>query len=197
MNCCFSSLPNCQQFEDIKNVNPVIGFGPPTPYKGLAYTAFGLGAPVAGAITIQASSKPNAIFAPYLLTDPLAKPEISSSYSGSQVVSFDMKSVASGCYAATQNGALAPAISCTIRYTGTKATTGEEVTFDAIFLVKKLNAAGVSLGPEPVQTQVFPARFSGLKSLKPRILTAALPAVGGLTAQMALDDITYTANVRK
>ena len=71
------------------------------------------------------------------------------------------------------------------------------MTSDAVFVVKNLNAAGVALGPEKVQTQIFPARFSGLKSLRPRVLTAALPVVGGLTAQMAFDDITYTANVRK
>ncbi|CAK1366413.1 unnamed protein product [Cercospora beticola] len=29
-----TSVKYVANFEDIKNVNPVIGFGPPTPYKG-------------------------------------------------------------------------------------------------------------------------------------------------------------------
>jgi hypothetical protein len=151
---------------------------------------------VPGTLTIQASSKPNAVFAPYLLVDPLATPEISSVYSGSKVVSFDMESIASGCYAATENGALAPAISCTIRYTGTKVS-GEEVTFDAVYEVKNLNLLGVALAAEKVQTKYFPPSFKGLTSLKPDILTAALPAIDGVTAQMAFDDVIYTAHVKR
>lgn len=147
-------------------------------------------------MTIQASSKPNAVFAPYLLVDPLATPEISSVYPDSKVASFDVESVASGCYAATENGALAPAISCTIRYTGTKAS-GEEVTFDAVFEVKNLNLLGVALAAETVQRKAFPASFKSLTSLKPEILTAALPAIDGVTAQMAFDDFIYTAHVKK
>jgi hypothetical protein len=148
-------------------------------------------------LTIQASSKPNAVFAPYLLTDPLATPEISSVYDGSKVASFDMKSIAAGCYAATQNGALAPAISCTIRYTGTKAATGKKVTYDQVFQVKSVNLLGIALAAENVQKTIFPKDFNGLSSLKPTILTAALPAVNGVTAQMAFDDVVYTANVKK
>jgi hypothetical protein len=88
----------------------------------------------------------------------LATPEITSSYSGSKVVSFDMESIASGCYAATEQGAAAPPISCTIRYTGTKVS-GEEVTFDAVFTVKNLNLLGIALAGEAVQTQRFPSSF--------------------------------------
>jgi hypothetical protein len=202
------------QFDDIPGVNPVLGFAPPEPYKlyvtrhvemlrhwanecRLSYTAFGLGAPIPGTLTIQAASKPNAVFAPYLLTDPLATPEISSVYDGSKVASFDAKSIASGCYAATQNGALAPAISCTIRYTGTKAATGKEVTHDQVFEVKPLDLLGIALAAEKVPKTSFPKNFDGLSSLKPEILTAALPAVDGVTAQMAFDDFVYTANVKK
>lgn len=148
-------------------------------------------------MTIQAASKPNAVFAPYLLTDPLATPEISSVYDGSKVASFDMKSIASGCYAATQNGVLAPAISCTIRYTGVKAASGKEVIHDQVFEVKSVNLLGIALAAEKVQKTTFPRDFDGLSSLKPNILTAALPAVDGVTAQMAFDDVVYTANVKK
>lgn len=195
-------------------MNPVLGFAPPEPYKlyvacckemarhwtneyRLSYTAFGLGAPIPGTLTIQASSKPNAVFAPYLLTDPLATPEISSVYEGSKVASLDLKSIASGCYAATQNGALAPAIGCTIRYTGTKAATGKQVIHDQVFEVKSVNLLGIALAAEKVQKTTFPSNFNGLSSVKPNILTAALPAVDGVTAQMAFDDVVYTANVRK
>jgi hypothetical protein len=107
-----------------------------------------------------------------------------------------MESIASGCYAATENGALAPAISCTIRYTGTKVS-GEEVTFDAVYEVKNLNLLGVALTAEKVQRKSFPSSFKSLTSLKPDILTAALPAIDGVTAQMAFDDIIYTAHVKK
>jgi hypothetical protein len=162
----------------------------------LSYTAFGVGASAPGALSLQASSKPNFAFAPYLLVDPLATPEISSSYSGSKVVSFDMESIASGCYAATEQGAVAPPISCTIRYTGTKVS-GEEVTFDAVFEVKNLNVLGVALAGQDVQAKRFPPTFKGLTSLKPNILTAALPAIDGVTAQMGFDDLVYTAYVKK
>jgi hypothetical protein len=131
------------------------------------------------------------------LIDPLATPEISASYPNSKVASFDAESIASGCYAATENGVLAPAISCTIRYTGTKAGTGEQVTFDAVFEVSTpLNVAGIAIGPQKLQKKVFPSQFRGITSLKPRVLTAALPA-GGVTAQMAFDDFVYTVYVRK
>jgi hypothetical protein len=162
----------------------------------LSYTAFGVGASIDGALALQAKSRPNFAFAPYLLVDPLAKPEISSSYSGSKVASFDVESIASGCYAATEQGAAAPPISCTIRYTGTKVS-GEQVTFDAVFEVKSLNLLGIALAGESVQTKRFPASFKDLTSLKPNILTAALPAVDGVTAQMGFDDITYVAHVKR
>lgn len=195
-------------------MNPVLGFAPPKPYElyvashkekfryqanghSLSYTAFALGAPIADSITIQPSSGRNAVFGPALLTDPLAQPEISSVYDGSKVVSFDLKSVAGGCYAATQNGAITPAISCTIRYTGIKAASGEEVFHDQVFKVKSVDALGIALAAEKVQKTTFPSNFNGLSSLKPNILTAALPPVNNLAAHMTLDDLVYTANVKK
>jgi len=196
-------------------VNPVLGFAPPKPYKlyvtchinktghqanehSLAYTAFALGAPIAKSITIQPSSGKNAVFAPALLTDPLARPEISSVYDGSKVAYFDVKSIAGGCYAATQNGAITPAVSCTIRYTGIKAgSNDEEVTHDQVFKVKNVNLQGISLAAEKVQHTTFPHNFNGLSSLKPSILTAATPPVNNLLAHMTFDDFVYTANVKK
>ena len=163
----------------------------------LAYTAFALGAPLAQSITIQASSGRNAVFAPALVTVPLAVPEISSEYDGSKVASFDVKSIAAGCYVATQNGAITPAVSCTIRYAGIKAASGEEVTHDQVFKVKNANALGVALAAEKVQKTTFPATFKGLSSLKPTILTAVTPPVNNLAAHMAFDDFVYTANVKK
>jgi hypothetical protein len=130
------------------------------------------------------------------LIDPLATPEISTSYPNSKVASFDAESIASGCYTATEQGLLAPAISCTIRYTGTKAVTGEQVTFDAVFEVTALNVAGVAIGSQKLQKKAFPKQFRDITSLKPRVLTAALPA-GGATAQMAFDDFVYTAYIKK
>jgi len=195
--------------------NAVTGIDVPEPYKGyghlatrssiltepiadptrsLEYTAFAYGAPTP--LFIQPSSKTNLALAPYLLNDPLATPKISASYSGSKVTSFDAESIVSGCYAAAQNGILAPAISCTIRYTGTKAVTGEEVIFDAAFEVTTLNLLGIAIGPQTVQKKSFPKQFRGITSLKPRVLTAALPA-GALTAQMAFDDFVYTAYTRQ
>jgi hypothetical protein len=161
----------------------------------LSYTAIGVGASAPGALALQASSKPNFSLAPYL-SGGLATPEISSSYSGSKVVSFDMESIASGCYAATHQGAAAPPISCTIRFTGTK-TSGEQVTFDAAFVVDNPSLLGVGLSGQSVQTKRFPSNFKGLTSLKPNILTAALPAIDGVTAEMGFDDITYTAHVKR
>ena len=145
---------------------------------------------------IQPFSSPNFAVSPALGVDPLATPEISSSYPDSRVTSFDAESISSGCYAATEQGLLAPAISCTIRYTGTKAVTGEQVTFDAVFEVTTLNLAGIAVSPQVLQRKAFPRQFRDITSLKPRVLTAALPA-GALTAQMAFDDFVYTVYIKK
>ena len=108
-----------------------------------------------------------------------------------------MKHAAAGCFAATQNGVIAPAISCTIRYTGIKAASGEEIFHDQVFKVKNVNVLGIALAAEKVQKTTFPHTFAGLSSLKPSILTAALPKVNNLVAYMAFDDLVYTANVKK
>ena len=137
------------------------------------------------------------MFAPYLLVDTLAQPKISSVYDGSKVDSFAVKSIAGGCYASTQSGAALPAISCTIRYTGIKAATGAEVLHDQVFEIKSVNALGLALAAEKVQKTTFPGTFNGLSSLKPRVLTAALPNTRDVNVHMAFDDFVYTANVRK
>ncbi|GAB7365959.1 hypothetical protein MBLNU230_g7287t1 [Neophaeotheca triangularis] len=206
------AVPQNANFDDIPNVNPVLGFAPPDGYKlqvpkptispchsiltipSLSYTAFGLGQPVPNTLTIQPSSRDNAVFAPYILTDPLATPEIYVDYPGSQTVSFDMRSIASGCYAATQNGALAPAISCTIRYTGTKRD-GSEVTHDFRYRVQKVNLLGIALSAEKVQKTTFPSSFRDLVSLRPEVVGKDLLGVD--LAQMAFDDVVYVAHVTK
>lgn len=137
------------------------------------------------------------MFAPALVTGPLATAEISSVYDGSKVASFDAKSIAAGCYAATQNGVITPAVDCTIRYTGIKAASGEEVTHDQVFKAKSANALGIALAAEKVQKTTFPPNFVGLSSLKPNILTAATPPVNNRAAHMSFDDFVYTANVKK
>jgi hypothetical protein len=135
------------------------------------------------------------------VTGGLGTPEITTVYEGSNVVSFDAESAASGCYVATNNGAAAPGIDCTIRWTGEKAVTGPPVTFDAIFTVGQKSIAGISVfAPEPVQKKLFPANFNGLRSLKPEIVSDTLPVIPGFpvgTVQMVLDDFAYTAHVKK
>jgi hypothetical protein len=88
-----------------------------------------------------------------------------------------MKSMAAGCYAATQNGAIAPAIDYTICYTGIEAVSGKEVIFDQVFKVGAASSIGVALTAVEVQEAAFPGTFVGISSLKPSVLTAALPAV--------------------
>ncbi|KAI7493664.1 hypothetical protein KC367_g8476 [Hortaea werneckii] len=189
------ALSQVATFDDIAGVNPVLGFAPPTPYKHLTYTAFGLGAPAPGSLTIQASSPDNAVFAPYITTGLLTQPAIGT---GKDTLSFDMKSIANGCYAATENGALAPAIDCTIRYTGFKAGSEEKVTHDYVYeTCAVLDILGVALQSAQVKTTRFPPSFSNLEKIEPEVLTAALPAVQGVTVQMAFDDVAYVANVQK
>jgi hypothetical protein len=45
---------------------------------------------------IQPSSKPNLFVAPYVVTGGLGTPEITTTYPGSNFVSFDAESIASG-----------------------------------------------------------------------------------------------------
>ncbi|KZM24108.1 uncharacterized protein EKO05_0010262 [Ascochyta rabiei] len=182
-------------YDDIKNVNPAIGIAPPKPYKFLQYIGYGLGAPVPGTITIQASSAKNAIFAPYLLAGaPLVMPVVFSNYTDSKVLSFDLKSIADGCYAATQNGILAPAINCTIRYTGTKRD-GKEVVYDSVYGTGEI--LGLALHAIPVKSHEFPVLdFSDLVQVKPKIIKATLPNLLGAVAQMAFDDMTYEVTLK-
>ena len=150
---------------------------------------------------IQPSSKPNFFVGPYIPAGGLAVPEITTTYAGSNIVSFDAKSIAAGCYVGTNNGAAAPAMGCTIRFTGVKAVTGPDVIFDFAFIVGPQNLIGISLPPVQVQKVVFPPTFKGLKSLKPKVIDPALPVITGMdrsikTVQMGLDDFTYTAYVK-
>jgi hypothetical protein len=159
----------------------------------LAYNGLGCGSPLALVNNIQPSSGSNLLIAKSVL------PEISSAYPGSKVTSFDMESVASGCYLPSRNGLLAPAVSCTIRFTGTKAVSGLDETLEFEFVVKK-GLIGIALAPIPLQKKPFPTRFSGLRSLRAEILTTDVPVVDDLpiaTASLVMDDAVYTAHVEE
>jgi hypothetical protein len=166
--------------------------------RRLAYTAFGVGSPVPGATTVQPYSKSNAVFAPYPVTKLLTQPKISSDYTGSNVASFDMESIAHGCFVALQQGAVAPALSCTIRYIGTKAGSGKKVIVDKEFKITKPGLYGLSTGPETLQKVIFKDEddLKGLVSLEPSILKPTILVVKGVVAQMGFDEIAYTAHVR-
>lgn len=110
-----------------------------------------------------------------------------------------MHSTASGCYAATQNGALAPATSCTIRYTGTKRN-GSKVVYDYEYRVRNVDLAGTALSAEKVRRTMFPSRFRDLVSLEPEVVDGGLLGLvlgEGVVAQMAFDDLAYTAYVEE
>lgn len=147
------------------------------------------------AVTIQPYSEPNVAVAPSIL---LAKQNISSIYAGSKVASFDMKSIAHGCFIQGPARVTSPAFGCTVRYVGTKAGSGKQEIFDAAFNVTKRNIYGFAAGPEKVQVVEFPATFDGLTSVEPSIWKPAnLRATEGSLVQMAFDEVTYTAHVRE
>jgi hypothetical protein len=164
----------------------------------MRYTGFGCGSPLPLLGNIQPSSKLNMFFGK---SDTI---EISSAYTdtGSEVISFGVKSIASGCFEAASNGAIATAVSCTICYTGVKATPGPDVVFDAKFrIVGKLSLLNIPLDLEPLQTKDFPSGFNDLRSLKIERLTSDLPiAINGRPpigrVGMAFDDIVQTVLVK-
>lgn len=119
----------------------------------------------------------------------LGNPKISSGYTGSKVASFDIKSIAHGCFVQARQGVVvSPAFACTIRYKGTDAGSGEAKIFDAPFKVVKRNMSGFAAGPEKVQVVEFPESFgTGLTSLEPsKLRPAALRVAGGAAVRMAL-----------
>lgn len=163
-----------------------------------------MGASVRGGIALQASSFENAIFAPSLLSGgPLAEPSISSTYTDSKVIYFDLKSIADGCYLPTSNGLAAPAINCTIRYTATKAT-GETVIYDSEYDVG--NDLGIALKGVPVKNHLFPMPlFSKITEVKPKVIKTVLlpdiaesmfPGISKAVAKMGFDDMAYDVYVK-
>lgn len=153
------------------------------------------------AISIAPSSPDYFAFGPYLLKagELLATPNITSIYAGSKVASFDMKSMSSGCGLSTQNGVVAPAFSCVIRYTGVKAGTGKIVTFEAkpfIIAGPRILGLPVSSNSEKVQRVEFPAEFNGLTSLSFEIVKPKFLPVKKVISAVAIDDVTYTVHFR-
>jgi hypothetical protein len=153
-----------------------------------------------GCRTIQARSPKAAAFAPFPMRDPLATPKISSSYNGSKVDFFDATSIASGCYLETTYRAIGPAITCTIRYTGVKAESDEEVVFDIRFDAKGTGPYGSARQAKEVENRSFEGMLVGLKSLEPSILNSSLPGSGAsvdnVNVRIMFDDFQYVAHVQ-
>jgi hypothetical protein len=118
--------------------------------NSLTYHDCGLGAPVQGTVALQAASPPNAIFAPY----PLPTGQLSIKIAD-DISYFDMKSIAAGCYLATQNGLAAPPVGCTIEFTGTK-TDGKTVKISFTFDAGEKDLFGIGLAAKKMQDFVFP-----------------------------------------
>jgi hypothetical protein len=124
-------------------------------------------APSSLLISIQPSSGKKSLTAPALLSGGnLVQAVITPD---SQTAHFALHSIASGCYGSAGQGAIAPAIDCTIRFEG-KNTKGETAEHDFVFkvpvardgslasLVDKLIrvTVGVSIKSVPVQKTQFP-----------------------------------------
>jgi len=125
---------------------------------------------------------------------------ISSNQPNSKVASFDVASIAVGCYVSTRNGLAATAISCTLRCTGVKATSGDKVFHEPKFTVVGLLKLGVSVSKEPLQNNVFPSDFTGLESFGCEIDQSNLDAAAILrlrVASIAYDDFVHTVHFRK
>lgn len=136
---------------------------------------------------IQPSSKPNLFFTRF----------ISSEYPNNKVTSFDVDSIAAGCFAAAKEGLLAPAISCKMRFTGVKAKSGsDDVVHYAEFEIGKVNLLGFSLIKEKLQNVVFPSDFTGLKSLKSEMVDSGLSIFKDVDG-MAFDDFVHTVHIKQ
>ena len=112
------------------------------------------------------------------------------------MVSFDLQSINTCCYAATENGLVAPAVNCTIVFTGTKAEDGKTVQTSFDFGVG--NKLGIATKPVVMQKKSFAANdWSGLSSFTAVIQKAVVPAIEGATVQMGSDDFEYVVYVPK
>jgi hypothetical protein len=143
-------------------------------------------------------------FAPYTSNGTLSTPstpKISISYDESNVTSFDPTLLYAGCYLSTQDGVVGPAFQCTIRFTGIKAGSEEEVVLDVPLAFT--NKPRCALFRESVQRVDFFESFRGLRSLEPAVLTPTLPLecggnriFRGATVRMGFDEFRYTAHVK-
>jgi hypothetical protein len=157
-------------------------------YKAIAY-----GSPQKE--SIKPSSGNGLAIAPYILSgSPIVPAEITINFPGSKTTSFDMKSTAHACAAATQNGFIVPAVSYTILYTGTKVS-GEMVGFESSFKVTGLlNFHEIAPFGVEMEEKTFPANFTGLKNMKVAISKSV---VSKYATQIGFDDVKYTAYVEE
>ena len=153
----------------------------------LAYDNLKCGSPARIPKNIQPSSGKNVFFTG----------SISSTYQGSNVASFDAESIAASCFMAAKEGLAAPAIPCTIRFTGVKAGSRLEVSHEAEFKVPLLS--GIFKFGLPVKNIPFPPDFVGLESLKienTEMIETGLDIVEGLEG-VALDDFVHTVHFKE
>jgi hypothetical protein len=159
-----------------------------------AYTNLPVRTPIKGDLTIQALSKPNLVLAPDTGTDRSVKPKISSLFAGSNVTSFDMQSVAYGCTLVLPNGLIVYPSTCTIRFVGVKAGSGDTVSLDAEFDLETSQARFAT----KVQRMMFPQTFKELTSLEASILSSdGQSGFDNTTVEMAFDDFFYTVHFRE
>jgi hypothetical protein len=161
----------------------------------LDYSGFAYAAPLKYAIA--PSSPTNLIVTPYILTKPKDSTEPTTPLpegtisipAESEVTSFDAESVFQACSLAGQNGAVIPAIECTILWTGVKADSSKkDVTFEAEYKPDGILDIGViSVGGVKMKDLPFPDNFKGLKSLKPSVLKPKT----GVLVQMGFDDFKH------
>lgn len=143
----------------------------------LNFSSFVYGMPLAD--SIQPSSGRSLAIAPYILSgSPTEPPEITISYPGSDVTSFDMQSITHACALATQQGIVMPATKCTILYTGTKVS-GDKVTLEATFEPDGfVDVGSISLFEVKMKKVSFlHAHFDGLTRLTFKVTK---PEAGGL-----------------
>lgn len=180
----------CHQFEGLPaNIlgSPSLS-APPVPYQYLKYenVVVAANSPLA-AVTVQTQAGKQ-----YAATNPGSFPIITSTYSGSPALSFDMKSLLTGCYLSDANGDAKPPLTCTLQFTGTK-TNGATVT--QLFTYNTGSALGVSTRTLTLQQVNFGAGFTGLKTLS--IKPIATGAGSLLLTGVDVDEVNYVVHTSK
>ncbi|KAF7506762.1 hypothetical protein GJ744_011374 [Endocarpon pusillum] len=158
---------------------------PPTPYKELNYknVIVAKNTPVR-LITLFTTQGTQ-----FAATNPGQIPVITTQDSGSNVISFDLLRLFTGCYLNTANGDVLPPVDCTILFTGAKAG-GLTVTQNFTFVTGA--STGIAASPKSIQKVEFGSNFADLISLtiQPSVSTGTAVLAG-----LELDEVTY--NVRR